>query len=97
MAQVVWNKRAEKQFSTIQNYLTEEFGDKVAEEFTSRVFDFLDLLADFPDLGSIENKEKNIRGFLLHKYTTLFYKCEGDKIYLLSLFDNRQDPGKKKF
>lgn len=96
MAKIVWNKRADMQLVSIQNYLTAEFGEKVAEEFTSRVFTFLNLLAKFPEMGTVENKEKNIRGFLLHRHTTLFYKPEGDKIYLLSLFDNRKDPGKKK-
>ena len=95
MAQIVWNKRASKQFEKIQDYLISEFGERVTEEFTNRVFNFLDLLANYPDIGTIENKDKNIRGFLLHRHTILFYKYDGDKIYLLSVFDNRQDPKKR--
>lgn len=94
MAQIVWNKRASRQFEKIQDYLIKEFGEKATEEFTNRVFNFLDLLANYPDIGTMENKDKNIRGFLLHRHTTLFYKLDRDKIYLLSLFDNRQDPKK---
>jgi plasmid stabilization system protein ParE len=97
MAQVVWNRKAVRQFEKIQEYLSKEFGDKTTEEFTKRVFNFLDLLSDYPDLGTVENKERNIRGFLLHRHTTLFYKIGSDKIYLLAMFDNRQDPKKPKY
>lgn len=95
MAQIVWNKRASKQFEKIQDYLVNEFGEKVTEEFTNRVFNFLDLLAIYPDIGTIENRERNIRGFLLHRHTTLFYKLDRGTIYILSVFDNRQDPKKR--
>jgi len=97
MAQVVWNRKAVRQFEKIQEYLSKEFGDKTTEEFTKRVFNFLDLLSNYPDLGTVENKERNIRGFLLHRHTTLFYKIGSDKICLLAMFDNRQDPKKPKY
>ena len=96
MAEIIWNKRAGRQFEKIQDYLSGEFGEKTTEEFTNKVFNFLDILAKYPELGTVENKEKNIRGFVIHKYTTLFYKTIEDRIYLLSMFDNRQTPKKKK-
>lgn len=96
MAQIIWNKRAGHQFENIQNYLIMEFGEKTTAEFTNKVFNFLDLLAKYPDLGTVENKDKNIRGFVIHKHTTIFYKTVGDKIFLLSMFDNRQSPKRKK-
>lgn len=96
MAEIIWNKRAGRQFEKIQDYLIGEFGEKMTEEFTNKVFYFLDLLAKYPDLGTVENKDSNIRGFVIHKYTTIFYKTVEDKIYLLSMFDNRQTLKKRK-
>jgi len=40
-------------------------------EFVCTVFDFLDILAEFPEIGSLENKEKNIRGFTIIKQVNL--------------------------
>ena len=92
MAQIKWNKRASKQFSDLQQYLLQEFGKNSVKTFTSRVFTFLDLLLKHPHLGTLENKEKEIRGFVLHKHTTILYKEHKGSIYILSLFDNRQNP-----
>jgi plasmid stabilization system protein ParE len=96
MAQIIWNKRASKQFADIQKYLQEEFGEKSAQTFTVRTFKFLELLLKFPQIGSVENSEKGVGGFLLHRHTTILYKQDRENIYLLALFDNRQHPDKKK-
>jgi plasmid stabilization system protein ParE len=95
MAQIIWNKRASRQFEQIQRYLEEEFGKKSAGIFTSRLFNFLELLAKYPEIGTLENAKENIRGFLLHRHTTILYKKGKNRIYILSVFDNRQDPGKR--
>lgn len=97
MAQIIWNKRASRQFGALQEYLTEEFGEKTTATFTTRTFTFIELLLKHPQIGSLEDKEKNIRGFVLHSNTTVFYKEEQGNIYILSFFDNRQSPGKEKF
>jgi plasmid stabilization system protein ParE len=44
MAQIVWNRRASKQLADLQNYLQQEFGEKAAQTFTYRIFQFLELL-----------------------------------------------------
>jgi plasmid stabilization system protein ParE len=95
MAQIIWNKRASRQFEQIQRYLKEEFGEKSAGIFTSRLFNFLELLTKYPETGTLENAKENVRGFLLHGHTTIFYKKEKNVIYILSVFDNRQDPAKR--
>jgi plasmid stabilization system protein ParE len=95
MAQIIWSKRAGRQFEQIQQYLERDFGEKSAGLFTSRLFNFLDLLSKYPEVGTLENKDKNIRGFRLHRHTTIFYKKEKNVIYILSVFDNRQDPANR--
>ena len=90
MARIVWNKRAKKNFTEIQLYLEKEFGVQSVKKFTKQFFDFLDILEKYPEVGIIENSESNIRGFVLHKYTTVFYRLVNNKIYLLAIFDNRR-------
>jgi len=74
MAQIIWNKRASRQLAELQSYLQQEFGEKTAEAFTSRIFKFLELLLQYPKIGSLENPEKRIRGFSLYRYITILYK-----------------------
>jgi len=57
----------------------------------------LEILSEFPEIGTIENKEKGIRGFTIIKQVNLFYRISGDKVILLNFFYNRQHPKKKIF
>ncbi len=94
---ISWTKRADKKFDQIQRYLIEEWGENVAKAFTKKVYDILDTLSDFPEIGSLENKGKGIRGFTIVKQVNLFYRIKVDKIILLTFFDNRQNPKREKF
>ncbi len=94
---IYWTKRADKKFNQILNYLQEEWGESVASAFIRKVYDLLNILSEFPEIGTIENEEKGIRGFTLIKQVNLFYRISGDKVILLNFFDNRQHPGKKNF
>jgi len=93
---IVWSKRASLKFDQIISFLLVEWGEKSAKEFFIKVFEFLETLSEFPEIGSIENKEKNIRGFTIVKQVTVFYRITNDKILILLFFDNRQNPKKKK-
>jgi plasmid stabilization system protein ParE len=93
---IVWSKRASFKFDQIISYLIDEWGEKSAKQFIGRVFDFLEILSEFPEIGSVENKEKNIRGFTIVKQVNIYYRIKGDTIILILFFDNRQNPKKKK-
>jgi len=84
--EIYWTKRADKKFDRILEYLQIEWGENVAKAFTKKVYEFLDILSEFPEIGTIENKEKGIRGFTLIKHVNLFYRISGDKITQLSGF-----------
>ena len=70
--------------------------ESVTRAFVRRTYEFLDLLAEFPEIGSMENPEKQIRGFILIKQITVFYIRKTDSIILLNFYDNRQKPISKK-
>ena len=88
-------KRAEKNYRSIKDYITNEWGERVAEAFEQKTVDFLDLLEDFPEMGVVEVIEKQIRGFQLTKQTRVFYRIKGERIIILTFFDVRQDPKKR--
>ena len=94
---IYWTRRADEKFDRILEYLSAEWGEKVTSAFVKKVYDFLDVLIDFPEIGSLENAEKNIRGFVIVKQITVFYKVNDNKIILLNFFDTRQSDNKIKY
>jgi plasmid stabilization system protein ParE len=94
--EIFWSKRADNKFDEILDYLNSEWGERVTSAFVKKVYDFLDILVEFPEIGTLENSKRNIRGFVIVKQITIFYKLSGDNIVLLNFFDNRQNPKRKK-
>ena len=94
---VKWSKNASKKFSNICSYLEGKWGEQVSKTFIRKTFDLLEILKDYPELGTIENKEKQIRGFVLVKQVSVFYRIKGNTIILLNFYDNRQNPKKKRY
>ena len=91
-----WTKRAEKKFDKIIEYLLIEWNEQVTEAFVKKAYEFIDTLADFPEIGIMENKEKAIRGFTIVKQINIFYHTDGSQIIILDFFDNRQAPKSKR-
>ncbi len=94
---IVWSKKADKKFDKIIEYLTTKWGEKTTKQFVEKVYSFLEVLSEFPEIGTVENKEKGIRGFPVVKQINLFYKITENNIILLDFFDNRQNPLNKAF
>ncbi len=88
-------KRAESHYNSIKKYITENFGEKINMAFEDRVTDFLQLLKNYPEIGSVEIAEKQIRGFQLTKQTRVIYRIKGDSLIILSFFVVKQNPSKK--
>ncbi len=70
---IVWTKRADKKFDKILNYLHSEFGHRVTSAFVKKVYDFLDILSEFPEIGTLEHEVKQIRGFTLTKHNGITF------------------------
>ena len=95
--EIFWSKQADKKFDSILDYLKLEWGESSLKIFVKKVFDFLDTLKDCPEIGTVENKELNIRGFVIIKQVTVFYQIRDNKIILLNFYDNRQRPKKRRY
>ncbi|MFP4366931.1 MAG: type II toxin-antitoxin system RelE/ParE family toxin [Bacteroidales bacterium] len=70
--EIEWSKRADKSFDRIIDYLHGEWGDQVVQAFVGKTYDFLDILAEFPETGSLQLEDKGIRGFMLIKQVVVF-------------------------
>ena len=79
--EIKWSKKADRSFDSIIAYLNGEFGKTTTSNFVRKV-----------QLGTEENKDLNIRGFVIIKQVTIFYKIRNQNIILLNFYDNRQRP-----
>jgi plasmid stabilization system protein ParE len=73
---IIWTKRANSKFNKIIDYLEQEWGLKVTQSFVRKTYDIIDLISDQPDLGTLENQERKIRGFLLTSTTDFFTELQ---------------------
>ena len=55
------------------------------------------ILAEYPEIGTLENEEKEIRGLTIVKQVNVFYKVKDNQLIILNFFDNRQDPKERRF
>ena len=55
------------------------------------------MISEFPEIGSLENTDLNIRGFVIVKQITIFYQVRNEMIIILNFYDNRQRPKSKRF
>ena len=90
---VFLTRRAERNYNSIKEYITKEWGQKTAEAFVNKADETFHLLESFPNMGPVESND--IRGFRLSRQTRILYRVKEQKIIVLSLFDVRQDPKKK--
>lgn len=95
--EICWSRRASDKFDKILEYLLEEWGERITGNFVKKVYGFLEILSEYPEIGTVENKEKSIRGFTVVKDINIFYKVAEKTIVLLDFFDNRQNPEKKRY
>jgi plasmid stabilization system protein ParE len=89
------SKRAEKSFHSIKDFIKEKWGELIADAFEQKIINFLDLLEEFPEIGTLEFPEKRLYGFQLTKQTRVFYRIKANRIIIIVFFDVRQNPKKK--
>jgi len=98
MARLIkWTKHADKKFDKIIEYLEKQWGEKATKAFVKKTYEFLDLVIEYPEIGSLENPERQIRGFVIVKQITIFYKTKDNNIILLNFYDNRQRPKRRRY
>ena len=77
-------------FDKILDYLLLEYGEESTKIFVKKVYNFLEVLSEFPEIGTIENREKGIRSFTIIEQINVFYRIENEKIIILTFFDISQ-------
>ena len=74
-----------------------QWGKRVAGHFVKQTFELIEIISEQPKIGSLENKDRDIRGFLLSKHNRLFYRITEKELIILNIFDTRSGTTKQKF
>ena len=95
--QIVWSKLAEDDFSSILDYLYENWNIKVVNKFIDLSDKLIYQISKNPNQYPIINNTIRIRKGVITKHSSLYYRINRNKIEILRIYDNRQDPNKLKF
>lgn len=85
MREIRWHHAAEEEFAAIVTYVLQMFGQKVALEVYEDIISRIDLLAEFPELGTTEPryKYKDMPMRVLHSKLTRSFIAYGKQKCLL--------------
>lgn len=89
---IEWSPRSKKDFLNLLDYLQDKWGEKTVRKFNDRLQSIIELIAERPEIYPASGKKKQVRRCVIGKQTSLYYQIKKDKIELITLFDNRQNP-----
>ena len=86
---VVWTKRAKANYLKILTYITHKFGSSSGQKYHTRVEELIDLLRTFPEIGTKQIGNQDLRGIILYRRTTIFYTFDNEVVKVINVVDNR--------
>ena len=94
MKQIDITPRAHEDLADLKTYLLMEFGETCAQRVLGAIYDDVEKLAEFPEMGvNILAKHGIISDYLClvtHK-NCVFYRVEGEFIRVIRVLDERRD------
>lgn len=97
VSQIDWTKRASRKLDEMIEYLEGEGASGAAVNLVKKVFERIELLKHYPDIGRMAKKAKTIRYIRLDKHRIIYYRFSGKKMTIVTFFDERQNPEKRPF
>ncbi len=86
------SRRAMKNLDSLLVYLEEEWSTKVKHDFVQKLDKSLKQIQELPDSFPESDNIRGLRKCVVTKQTTVFYKYSDTTIYVVTIFDNRQNP-----
>lgn len=88
---VIWSPRAQAERKEILDYWFKRNKSKTYSRKLNRLFtEAINLIIDYPEIGKRTDLE-NIRAKIIRDYI-MFYEINDDKLFILSIWDTRQNP-----
>jgi len=92
--EVYLNPIAEINYENILDYVFDNFGITVTNNFIERFEQTCVLIGENPEIYPFSNRSKQIRKCVLTKHNTIYFKEYDNSIRIIIIFDSRQDPDK---
>lgn len=93
---IFWTHEAINNLEDILDYLRTRWTYREIENFKKRLSKQINLIEQNPKLFPVSQFNPRLRKAVLSKQTTIFYEISGYTIYLVYLFNNKQDIEKVK-
>ncbi len=94
---IVWSPESENDLSMIINYLISEWSLEIASKFLKDTEYHVNIVSKTPKLYPIIYKKQKVRKCVISKQNSMIYSHTADTVYILRVFDTRQNPNKLKF
>ena len=91
---VIWSARAKITFFNVLDYLDKNWTKREILQFHERTEIIIQAIRKNPGIFPVSAKHRKIRKAIVDKNNSFFYTVDlyNKKIYLLTFFDNRQNP-----
>ena len=97
--EVIWSAKARITFFMVLDYLEKNWSKTEITQFNKKTELVIQAIQKNPSIFACSSKHKNIRRAIIDKNNSFFYQVDKNNrnIYLLTFFDNRQNPESLKF
>ena len=95
ISKVIWSSEAVQNLEKIIAYLEEKWTEKEIKKFIKKLEKQISVIKNHP-VSFPKSYHFEARKSVLSKHITIYYKVFEDAIYILAIFDNRQDREKLK-
>jgi plasmid stabilization system protein ParE len=92
--EIIWSNRAKIDLDQRIQWLIENRSEKQLRNFVQALDKRINLIQMNPNLFPVSIKKSGIHKSVMKFHITLFYKVEGCKVQIITLFDARQNPKK---
>lgn len=91
-----WHKRAAAALHQVEEYILQEFGERIRREFMDEVDQAVLALADMPTLGKIDSlfahRRQTYRSIVVRRLNKVVYYVKDDTIHIAAFWDTRREP-----
>jgi plasmid stabilization system protein ParE len=95
--QIIWTPQAENTLTQIVEYLEQNWTEREIQKLFLRIDKTVSLIQQNPKVFRCISKKNNLHEALVTKQNVLIYKITNRDIFLISFWDTRRNPKKKKF
>jgi plasmid stabilization system protein ParE len=94
--EVSWSKEAREELIKVISYLEENWTEREIKRFTSKLEEQITIISSKPKTYKKSKRLLGTHECLITKHNSLFYTYNDTYLFIVTVWDNRQEPGKLK-